>query len=105
MSSFDNCSLLANGTGPPALACDTDQDGYGDHCDCDYNNDGKCNTTDFSQLRNEFGPTPGVSTRESDAGCNGTVNTIDFNNFRSGYQGGTGTLVSGLACSGTVPCP
>ena len=38
----DNCTLIAN-----ASQCDTDRDGYGNHCDGDFNESQTVNASDF----------------------------------------------------------
>ena len=70
----DNCTLVAN----PGQ-CDTDRDGYGNHCDADLNNDGVTNATDVSLYRGWLGvavpTTPPFSSR--DMNCSGAVNAQD----------------------------
>ena len=87
--------------------CDTDQDGYGNACDCDTNNDGVCGTPDFGEITAGIvGGLPGHPTNDADTNCDGTVGTPDFGLV-------TGAIVvgppapgpSGLSCAGTVPCP
>jgi len=60
-----------------AMTCDTDQDGYGNVCDGDFNQDGLVNATDFGMF---FVP-----------------------KFK-GALGGAVAGPSGLACAGTIPC-
>jgi len=105
---LDNCSSLANA---PPLDCDADNDGYGNACDGDFNNDKVVNATDFSSF---FLPSfkAGTGTPAgTDMNCtspepatNGTVNATDFSSFflpqfKAGKPG-----PSGLSCAGTVPC-
>lgn len=47
----DNCVEVFNpapaGTNTSDMQTDTDQDGFGNHCDCDYTNNGLVNSQDF----------------------------------------------------------
>lgn len=102
--SFDNCSSLANGPGETSNQVDSDQDGYGNACDTDYNNDGMTTTTDFASF---FLPaftltTPNPST---DHNGDGLTTTVDFTTFLAQFQSPPGAPgPSGLGCAGTVPC-
>jgi hypothetical protein len=98
---LDNCSSLKNA---PPLDCDTDDDGYGNACDGDFDQNNLVTGGDFS---NKFVPSfkkgvdPGTGT---DMDCNGLVTGGDFSNrfvpnFKSGKPG-----PSGLHCAGTIPC-
>lgn len=99
---LDNCRGMANAG---AAFCDTDQDGYGNRCDCDLNNDGVCNLTDFNLFKAGF---PGAGANIRDFNCDGVTDLTDFNIFKSefGFPGpsAAGTMQSGLSCAGTVPC-
>ncbi len=66
--SQDNCSAVANSN-----QRDGDNDGYGDACDGDINNDGIVNSIDVAQLRGAFG------SRQSrgDLNGDGVVNSAD----------------------------
>jgi len=80
---FDNCKLVPNG--PDALDAgghsqlDTDNDGYGNFCDPDLNNDGLVTVTDFLILRNR------LNSPDADADLNGDglVTVTDFLILRS----------------------
>ena len=99
--SQDNCSLIANSS-----QCDTDIDGYGNHCDGDFDNNGAVGAVDFNtrfvpDFKNgaDLPPLDGT-----DMDCNSQVNAVDFNTrfvpqFKAGKPG-----PSGLSCAGTVPC-
>ena len=105
----DNCLEVPNAG---AASCDSDQDGYGNACDGDFNNDSASDGIDFTdshfltdfaaglQSKNEAGDPQGT-----DMNCDGTVDGADFSppyfitQFSKGSPG-----TSGLACAGTVPC-
>jgi hypothetical protein len=62
----DNCLLVPNGAPaqpPGALVaqCDTDQDGYGNACDPDVNNDGAVGNPDYAPITSNFAGAPGPS--------------------------------------------
>lgn len=72
---IDNCTLVAN-----AHQNDTDNDGFGNYCDPDLNNDGVVNFVDFSMFRNVFGNT-GENMSE-DFNSDNVVNFVDFSILR-----------------------
>jgi len=104
MDARDNCMLVANAA---PNDCDTDEDGYGNYCDGDFDQSFSVNAVDFSA---RFLPDFKVGTDQApidgtDMDCGGTVNATDFSeyfypSFKSGALG-----PSGLACAGTIPCP
>jgi N-acetylneuraminic acid mutarotase len=81
----DTCTLVANAA---PLDCDTDNDGIGNLCDCDFNNDGSCGIPDFNLFRSAFGQVP--ANLDTDANCDGIVGVPDFNAFRQGFGGAPG---------------
>ncbi|MBW2444528.1 MAG: hypothetical protein JRG83_01245 [Deltaproteobacteria bacterium] len=78
--SVDNCQLIKN-----VGQKDTDADGYGNPCDCDFDNDGSCNIADFSIFLTAF-QNQVDSGAGSDMNADGTVNIEDFGLFLSGFQ-------------------
>jgi hypothetical protein len=94
----DNCSLDSD-----ALQRDTDSDGFGNVCDCDYDNDGTCDGQDLAILGQSFGRAASPDYEDVDMDGNGVVDGSDFLLFSFGWGGSPGP--SGLSCAGTVPCP
>lgn len=98
---LDNCVSLSNAAPGD---CDTDNDGYGNMCDGDFDQNFAVNAVDFNA---KFVPSfkTGVPTSTgTDMDCNGAVNAVDFNakfvpQFKAGKPG-----PSGLFCAGTIPC-
>ncbi len=70
---LDNCAATAN-----ADQTDTDDDGYGNACDCDLTNDGTVNMADFVQFRGFWGTDEALADFNGDSG----VNMADFMIFR-----------------------
>lgn len=85
-------------------SCDTDQDGYGNVCDGDFNQNGSVNSQDFSMF---FAPSMRMglpTTHGTDMNCNGTPNAQDFSMYfvpqlKLGIPG-----PSGLSCAGQPGC-
>jgi len=100
---FDNCDARANGPGDASNQVDSNQDGYGNACDTDYNGDNVTNSIDFPIFLNSFtGATP---TADTDNSGDGLTTTIDFPLFLSDFVNiGTAPGPSGLSCAGTPPC-
>lgn len=86
--SRDNCTLVINPT-----QCDTNGDGFGNHCDADLNNDGIVDKTDRSLLTARLGAT---GPNDADLDCNGIVSTADLERLRAalGQAPGPSGLVS-----------
>ena len=105
---LDKCLYDSRNAIPPGT-CDTDQDGYGNVCDADFDQSGAVNATDFSMFfipRFKSGSdTPPVG---ADMDCSGAVNATDFSMFFmpkfKGLLGGAVPGPSGLACAGQPGC-
>ena len=102
----DNCILIAQADSPSGTEfCDTDFDGYGNVCDCDFNNDDVCGGPDFAIFAANFGTAP--ANLGPDMTCDGVVGGPDFARFLAEFgappAGGPGP--SGFTCAGTIPCP
>jgi len=94
----DNCTLDAD-----ADQLDTDSDGFGNLCDCDYDNNGSCDGADLAILGESFGKAASPENGALDMNGNGVVDGDDFLLFGVGWGKVPGP--SGLSCAGTVPCP
>ncbi len=83
----DNCTVLANGD-----QLDTDSDGIGNLCDCDFNQDDFCGGPDFTQFVGCFNSaTNGDPICEAaDMNGDGFVGGPDFTRFISGFNGTPG---------------
>jgi len=79
---FDNCVVVPN-SGQE----DTDGDGFGNACDCDFDQNGECDVADFTIFREDYiaAADRGVGT---DMDGNGAVSVADFSLFRTGYVTG-----------------
>jgi hypothetical protein len=91
----DNCVTNSN-----TSQGDIDQDGYGQQCDCDYNQNGKCDVIDFVTFPAGFG-----AAGEPDMNCNGKVDVLDFVTFQAKFGQPPG--VSGQTCASLAKgsCP
>lgn len=103
----DDCTLEPNGPQlGPNDQCDADQDGYGNVCDADFNNDGTVGAPDWPTLSGCWGATEPFANpecAEADMNCDGTVGAPDYPYFTRSFGGPPGP--SGLECAGTIPCP
>ena len=93
----DNCMCVNNHD-----QCDTDQDGDGNACDPDINNDGVVGGPDYGPVTASFGK-PGHPTNPADVNCDGVVGGPDYGPITANFGGAPG--ISGLSCAGTIPCP
>lgn len=99
---LDNCRTIPNAG---SLDCDTDDDGYGNVCDGDFNNDFVVNAVDFTT---RFLPDFKAGTDKAPFdGTNMTCGQSQSFGFTQRFlpqfkQGKPGP--SGLHCAGTIPC-
>jgi len=96
----DDCAVA-----PDTLQLDSDQDGYGNACDADYDDNGMVGLSDFLAFGSVFGSSSGSPgwNAEMDANGDGTIGVNDFLAFGGSFGAGPGP--SGLTCAGSVPCP
>jgi hypothetical protein len=93
----DNCRDVAN---PDQT--DTDLDGCGNACDCDYDNNGKCGGSDFAKVRHCFGLSAtavvfsGFPCALVDSNNDGKIGGADFNTLRRGFNHTAGPSLSPL---------
>lgn len=74
----DNCSAVYNPT-----QCDSDNDGFGNRCDGDLNNNGVTNAQDTTLFRQQLGqPSVAPLFNTADFNCSGAVNAQDTTIFR-----------------------
>jgi hypothetical protein len=78
----DNCTVAAN-----ASQLDTDADGYGNACDCDFDQSGMCSAVDFFAFLSDYlsGSDSGIG---SDMDGSGAVSGNDFRHFLPGFVSG-----------------
>ena len=97
---FDNCLTLSNGPGESSNQVDSDQDGYGNACDADYDNDALNDVTllDYGVFLAAF---TGGPTTVSDHDGDGDTDLLDFGYFLGQFQlpGFPKVGPSGLACA------
>ncbi len=104
----DNCVTTPNGPNLGTDSCvaqeDADQDGYGNTCDTDADNDGGVGVSDLLDTLNALQTNPTLLVYDYD--CDGGVGVGDLLRSLADLQ--AGTVVpgpSGLACAGSIPCP
>ena len=78
---------------------DSDNDGYGNICDADLNNDGFVDFLDLGRIKLVFFQ----ADPDADFNGDGTVDFLDLGLMKSLFFQPPGP--SCLPCAGTVPCP
>jgi len=100
---FDNCTNVPNGPLLGTAACigqdDNDNDGYGNPCDPDLNNDNGVGLDDAAIGLDRMGNGAGDI---ADLNCDGGVGLDDV--ARVLDKQGTLPGPSGLSCAGSIPC-
>jgi endo-1,4-beta-D-glucanase Y len=74
LDAADNCTLISN-----SAQRDTDNDGFGNVCDADLNNDGSVSFADLDLFKSAFG----TNNTDADLDGNGSVSFNDLNIFRA----------------------
>ena len=94
---LDNCTEVANAG---ALDCDTDQDGYGNACDCDLNQPTgslTCTAADLALWKQAFkNGTP----LHADHNCSGSITAADLAIWKLRFKNQATQFRSGLHCAG-----
>jgi len=101
LDNVDNCTTVANGPAQQSNQIDTDQDGYGNACDADYNNDGFTTTIDYTFFLTDF--LSGARNAQTDHNGDGFTTTLDFPFYLNAFTGAASLGPSGLACAGGPP--
>jgi hypothetical protein len=87
------------------LSCDTDQDGYGNVCDGDFNQNGMVTgSLDFEMIFLADWNAGVDSGRGTDMNCTSGVTSMDYTRFFVPQLAGGKPGPSGLACAGSIPC-
>jgi hypothetical protein len=96
----DNCTEAAN---PSQL--DSNQDGYGNACDADYDDDDSVGVQDFGILSGAYGASTGEPhfDEDVDADGDGFIGIEEFALLSNSWSDPPGP--SGLSCAGSIPCP
>lgn len=99
----DDCVFQPNGPLVPDaggnVQWDTDNDGYGNLCDGDLNNDGSTNTLDLNLYKASHRTSVGDANYNANADFNGdgTINTLDLNIYKELHR-----KPPGPSCCGTL---
>lgn len=94
---FDNCVRHDN-----VEQQDSDQDGFGNVCDADFNDDGVVGAGDVALIASRAGVLA-AGNEEFDLDSSGVVGANDV--ARAANASGQPPGPSGLACAGVAPCP
>ena len=99
----DNCVDVANGAplGVCAAQLDTDQDGYENVCDADFDNDGVVSLADLHLILQHIGEQNALY----DLNCDGAVGLDNITRTLDEAKAYVLPGPSGLACAGSIPCP
>jgi hypothetical protein len=84
---LDNCTLVSNPS-----QCDTNGDGFGNHCDADLDNNDMVNQIDLGMLRGQLGA---QGENDADLDNNGIVSQIDLGRLRDALGGPPGPAANG----------
>ncbi len=99
---YDNCEIAANGPlGAGSGSCftnqDGDEDGFGNTCDYDFNNDGATGVDDLSYILANIGSTEA----QLDLNCDGAAGVDDLSTVLANIGSVPGP--SGLPCADPSP--
>ncbi len=89
----DDCTLVENPT-----QLDADQDGFGNACDADFDQNGVVNAQDLARLKQVFFR----NDPDADLNGDGVVNAVDLARLKASFFKAPGP--SGLPCAGQIPC-
>ena len=123
--SSSHCLVLVNGPGTNhvpnprpngSTQCDDDLDGFGNRCDCDFDQNGVCDIADVDLFGAQSGQPVDPSNGIYDLDCDQVIGIADFGILGSLFDTqtspmGVGDRRSGLACAdptstaGTCPSP
>jgi hypothetical protein len=96
---FDNCLVVPNGPAQDSNQIDTDEDGFGNICDADFNNSGSVTGADFTIFIASFNTGDPLT----DMNGSGSVTGADFTLFIGGFNLPPGP--SGLGCADPTLMP
>lgn len=89
----DDCTLVENAT-----QLDADQDGFGNACDPDFDQNDVVNAQDLARLKQVFFRNDALADLNGD----GVVNAVDLARLKASFFKAPGP--SGLPCAGQIPC-